>query len=72
LAYNRVSAFIGQGITPSQQDFEHWWTEFRKENGYATEQPTESDYIPTPDQIYTLWLLVKEGISRFQMHFPTK
>ena len=72
LAYNRVSAFIGQGITPSQQDFEHWWTEFRKENGYATGQPTESEYIPTPDQIYALWLLVKDGDKSFPNAIPYK
>ena len=72
LAYNRVSAFIGQGITPSQQDFEHWWTEFRKENGYATEQPTKPEYAPTPDQIYALWLLVKEGDKSLPDALPYK
>lgn len=72
LAYNRVSAFIGQGITPSQSDFETWWTEFRKENGYATEQPTKPEYAPTHDQIYTLWLLVKDGDKSFPDALPYK
>jgi len=67
LAYNRVSAFIGQGITPSQQDFEHWWTEFRKENGYATEQPTEPTYEQRKCLYHLLYASNGMGNAEFEV-----
>ncbi len=53
VAYNRAKHLPCEDCT--QQDFEYWWIEYRKENGFANDQPEPYH----PDSIEDVWQKLK-------------
>ena len=62
VAYNRAKHLPCEGCT--QQDFEMWWIEYRKENGFATEPKAERIYNQSSQDVYAqLYVLAQEYLG---------
>lgn len=61
VAYNRAKHLPCEDCT--QQDFETWWTEYRKENGVVNEQP-EPYY---PESIEDVWQKLKGMANEYML-----
>ena len=64
VAYNRAY-LAATGGYHNQKDFENWWTEYRKENGFVNEQPTNMvSKLDAKSWAYTMYMRAKMRTER--------